>query len=80
MNIVLFLLVGLAAGAVAEKVTGAPMGLLATLTVGVAGAFVGGFLFGLAGLAARGLFGSLLTATAGAVLLLLAVGLVHRKS
>ena len=52
-----------AAGFIAEKVTGSPMGLVANLIIGVVGAFVGGFLFGLLGLAARGLIGSLVTAT-----------------
>jgi uncharacterized membrane protein YeaQ/YmgE (transglycosylase-associated protein family) len=75
MNVLLFLLIGAAAGFIAEKVTGSPMGLLANLIVGV----VGGFLFGLLGLAARGLVGSFVTATVGAVVLLFLVGLVQRK-
>lgn len=80
MNILLFLLIGLAAGFIAEKVTGAPMGLLANLILGIAGAFIGGFLLGPLGLAARGLVGSFMTATVGALVLLLIVGLVQRKT
>jgi uncharacterized membrane protein YeaQ/YmgE (transglycosylase-associated protein family) len=80
VNTLLFLLVGLAAGFIAEKVTGSTMGLLANLIIGVGGAFTGGFLFGPLGLAARGLFGSLVTATVGALVLLFLVGLLQRKA
>jgi uncharacterized membrane protein YeaQ/YmgE (transglycosylase-associated protein family) len=80
MNILLFLLTGLLAGFFAEKVTGSSMGRLANLSVGVAGAFIGGFLFGPLGLAARGLVGSLVTTTVGAIALLLVVGFIQRKT
>ena len=42
------------------------------------GALVGGFLFGLLGIAAGGLLGSLITAVVGAVVLLFVVGLIKR--
>jgi uncharacterized membrane protein YeaQ/YmgE (transglycosylase-associated protein family) len=41
------------------------------LVIGVIGAFLGGWLFGLLGIAAYGLVGSLVTAFVGAVVLIL---------
>lgn len=70
MKIILFLLIGLAAGWLAGKIMGASRGPLANLGIGVAGAFVGGFLGNLVGLAATGLIGALILATLGAVVLL----------
>lgn len=80
MNILLFLIIGVLAGFLAEKATKTSMGLLANLIVGVLGAMIGGFLFGLLGLAARGLVGSLITATVGAMVLLLIVGFFQRTT
>lgn len=71
MNIVWFLLIGLAAGFLAGKLTkGHDFGLVGNLIVGTVGALLGGFLFSLLQLSAGGLIGSLVTATVGAVLLL----------
>ena len=70
MKIILFLLIGLAAGWLAGKIMGAPRGPLANLGIGVAGAFIGGFLGNLVGLVATGLIGALILATLGAVVLL----------
>jgi uncharacterized membrane protein YeaQ/YmgE (transglycosylase-associated protein family) len=39
---------------------------------------VGGFLFGLLGLSAGGLIGSIMTATVGAVVLLFLIGLIKK--
>ena len=49
------------------------LGLFGNLAVGVIGSLLGGFLFGLVGLSAHGLLGALITATAGAVVLLFIV-------
>ena len=65
-----FLIVGLIAGYIAEKVTGSDHGLLTNLAVGVIGAFVGGFIASLIGLQLFGFLGALLIATIGAVLFL----------
>ena len=48
------------------------------LVVGIVGAFVGGFLFSLAGLDAIGFIGALVSATVGAVVLLWVVGMINR--
>ncbi len=71
LDLIYFLLVGLAAGWLAGKFTqGHSLGFVGNLVVGVIGAILGGFLFRLVGLAATGLLGSLICATVGAVVLL----------
>ncbi|WP_281301920.1 MULTISPECIES: GlsB/YeaQ/YmgE family stress response membrane protein [unclassified Iodidimonas] len=71
MSLLWFLLIGLAAGFIAGKLMrGAGFGLLGNLLVGVIGAVLGGFLFGLFGLQAYGLLGNLVVATLGAIVLL----------
>jgi uncharacterized membrane protein YeaQ/YmgE (transglycosylase-associated protein family) len=57
---------------------GGRFGLWRDLIVGVIGALVGGFRFGLLGISARGLLGSLITATVGAIVLLLLLRLIKR--
>jgi uncharacterized membrane protein YeaQ/YmgE (transglycosylase-associated protein family) len=70
-NLIYFLLIGLAAGWLAGKIMmGHSFGLAVNLVVGVVGAILGGLVFHLVGLAATGLTGNLICATAGAVLLL----------
>lgn len=65
------LLIGLAAGWLAALILRERrFGLLGYLLVGVAGSFVGSFLFRLAGFAAQGWVAHLIAATAGALLLI----------
>jgi uncharacterized membrane protein YeaQ/YmgE (transglycosylase-associated protein family) len=71
LDLIYFLLIGLAAGWLAGKIMkGQSFGLVGNLVVGVIGAVLGGFLFRLVGLVAVGLLGSLISATVGAVVLL----------
>ena len=71
MDMLWFLLIGIAAGWLAGQIMkGGGFGLIGDLIVGVIGALVGGFLFGLFGLSADGRLGSLVTATVGAIALL----------
>ena len=71
MNIVWFLLIGLAAGWLAgQLMKGGGYGLVGDLIVGVIGAILGGFLFGLLGINTNSLIGSLITATVGAIVLI----------
>ncbi|MER2528343.1 MAG: GlsB/YeaQ/YmgE family stress response membrane protein [Candidatus Competibacter denitrificans] len=80
MELIGFLLIGLAAGWIATQfMRGGSMGLVGNLVIGVVGAFVGGFLFRLIGFAAVGLIGHLITATVGAVVLLYAVGVLKKS-
>ena len=72
------LLIGLVAGFLAEQITkGKGAGLVINLVVGVVGAFIGGFLFGFLRLSFHGLIGPLISATLGAVVLLVLLGLVR---
>jgi len=71
MSILYFALVGLAAGWLAGKVMQSNKSSLVTdLIVGVIGAVLGGFLFGLLGLTAVGMIGDLVTALVGAIVLI----------
>ncbi len=59
IHLIFFLLIGLAAGWLAGRITkGKSYGLVNDLIVGVVGAFLGGILFSLIGLSASGLIGS----------------------
>ncbi|MFT3972398.1 MAG: GlsB/YeaQ/YmgE family stress response membrane protein [Amaricoccus sp.] len=75
-----FLIVGLVAGWIAERIMKRDHGLLENLVVGVVGAYVGAFLFRLLGLASTGFIGALVVATIGSVVLLAVVGAVRRRS
>jgi uncharacterized membrane protein YeaQ/YmgE (transglycosylase-associated protein family) len=66
-----FLIIGVAAGWVAGKLTrGRGFGLVGDLLVGTLGALVGGFLFGLLGVVPLGVIGSIVSAIVGALVLL----------
>jgi uncharacterized membrane protein YeaQ/YmgE (transglycosylase-associated protein family) len=79
MDLVWFLLIGLAAGWLAGQfMKGGGFGLVGDLIVGVIGALLGGFLFGLLGISAGGLLGALITATVGAVVLILLLRVIKR--
>ncbi|HDQ44233.1 MAG TPA: GlsB/YeaQ/YmgE family stress response membrane protein [bacterium] len=80
MNIILFLLIGLAAGWLAGKIMkGKGFGLIGNLVVGCIGALIGGLVFGLLGLMASTLIGSLIAALVGALILLWLIGLIKTK-
>ena len=70
MKLILFLLIGLVAGWLAGEIMKSRRGLLANMGVGVVGAFIGGFLGNLVGLAATGLIGAIILATLGSVVLI----------
>jgi uncharacterized membrane protein YeaQ/YmgE (transglycosylase-associated protein family) len=77
MSILAWIVVGLIAGWLAERITGRSHGLLTNLFVGIIGAFVGGFLFSsLLGFRYEEGFNlaSILVATIGAVALLAVTG------
>jgi uncharacterized membrane protein YeaQ/YmgE (transglycosylase-associated protein family) len=80
MDIVWFLLIGLAAGWLASQVMkGGSSSLVTDLIMGVIGSILGGFLFGAVGLAATGLIGSLVTATVGAIVLIAGLRAMNRS-
>jgi uncharacterized membrane protein YeaQ/YmgE (transglycosylase-associated protein family) len=78
-NLVLFLVVGVVAGWLAGRIMkGAGFGLVGDLVVGVIGAFIGVWLFGVLGISAGGLLGLLVAAIVGSLLLLYVLRLVKK--
>jgi uncharacterized membrane protein YeaQ/YmgE (transglycosylase-associated protein family) len=78
-NLLYFLLIGLVAGFLAGKVMkGSGYGLIGDLVIGVVGAFLGGWIFGLLHIAAGGLLGLLVTAFVGAVVLVWLLRMIKR--
>jgi uncharacterized membrane protein YeaQ/YmgE (transglycosylase-associated protein family) len=80
MEILWFILIGLAAGWLAGQfMRGGGFGLLGDLLLGVVGAVVGGYMFHQLGLSAGGgLIGALIVATIGAVVVLFVVRMLKR--
>ena len=79
MEFLWFILIGVAAGWLAGQfMKGGGYGLLGDLILGVVGAVLGGWLFGLFGLSAGGLIGQLVVATIGAVVLILLIRLIKK--
>lgn len=78
MTILTWIIVGLVAGVLAALVVGG-YGLLADIVVGIAGAFIGGWLFRQAGWHApfSGLAGTIFVAFIGALILLALLHLIH---
>lgn len=78
MNLALFILIGLIAGALAGRVvSGHGYGLLGDIAVGVIGAFLGGWIFStFLGVAGGGVLMSLVAAFIGAIALLWVIRLV----
>ncbi|MBV0913392.1 GlsB/YeaQ/YmgE family stress response membrane protein [Anianabacter salinae] len=80
LGLIGFLIIGLLAGWIAEKIMNRNHGLLMNLVVGVVGAYIGGWLFALVGLNTMGVIGSLIAAVVGAVVLLWIVGKVRKTA
>lgn len=84
MGIIGWIIVGLIAGLLAKFLVPGddPGGVIVTILIGIAGAFVGGILmsllFGTSG--TSGFIGSILVATLGAIILLLLYRLVARRA
>ena len=78
MNLALFILIGLIAGALAGRVvSGHGYGVLGDIAVGVIGAFLGGWIFSaFLGVAGGGVLMSLVAAFIGALALLWVIRLV----
>jgi uncharacterized membrane protein YeaQ/YmgE (transglycosylase-associated protein family) len=82
IGILITLAIGAAAGWLAGLlVEGAGFGLLWNIIIGIAGAFIAGWLFPVLGFRltiAGGIIGAIVTATLGAVILLVVVNLIQR--
>ena len=72
MGLIFWLLIGLAAGAIAKMITPQEEkgGWVSSIIIGIVGSFVGRIVAGFVGIAGTGLIGNLLIATGGAVLVL----------
>lgn len=81
MGIIMTIIIGAIAGWLAGMIMkGKGMGFVVNAMLGIAGAFVGTYLFGLIGFSfGHGLIGAVFTSTTGAIVLLFLVG-VLRKS
>ncbi len=78
-SLILFLVIGLAAGWLAGLIMkGGGFGLVGDLVVGVIGALLGGWLFSLLGISLGGIIGSLVMALVGAMVLLFLVRLIKK--
>lgn len=81
MNILAILIVGLVAGFLADKVVKNTFGLLGDILIGIAGSFIGTWLFSLLGISlGTGLVWEIIIAFIGAVVLLLIINQFKRKS
>ena len=78
-GLIMFLVIGGVAGWLAGLLMkGRGFGLLGNIVVGIIGSFIGGFLANVVGIAATGILGSILLATAGAAVLLFLIGLIKK--
>ena len=69
-DLIMFLVIGLAAGAIAFFYMGRQQELTPNLVIGIVGAFIGGFIAKLLGLTAYNVIGEVVVATAGAIICL----------
>ena len=69
-DLIMFLVIGLAAGAIDSFYMGRQQELAPNLVIGIVGAFIGGFIAKLLGLTAYNVIGEVVVATAGAIICL----------
>jgi uncharacterized membrane protein YeaQ/YmgE (transglycosylase-associated protein family) len=79
VSILAAIIIGIAAGWIAEQVMGRRHGLLTNLLVGIVGAFLGALIANALGIAFAGFWGSLIVSAVGAILLLWLVSLIRRR-
>lgn len=81
INLLWFLLIGLAAGwIVGQVLKGESFGLVGNLVIGVVGSVVGGVLFWVLGIASTNIIGSLVTAVVGAFVFLLVAAQIRKRT
>ena len=74
------LLIGIIAGWIAEKITASDHGIFTNMLVGIAGAFIGGKLAEVMQIPVFGFWRTLLSASAGAIILLWVWRAIHRRA
>jgi uncharacterized membrane protein YeaQ/YmgE (transglycosylase-associated protein family) len=79
-GILIWCVIGLVAGLLASAVVGGGYGLVGDILVGIAGAFIGGFIFDALNISspAGGILGTIIVAFVGACVLLLLLRLLRR--
>jgi len=78
-SILIILIIGAIAGWLAGVIfKGSGFGLAWNIIIGIAGAFIGGFLFRLLGIFTYSMIGSILTAMVGALVLLFVISRIKR--
>jgi len=79
-SIIVWIIVGGVAGTIADwLVSGVRMGCLGTVIVGIIGAFVGGWLLGVLNVSiGTGIINDIITASIGAIVLLLGIRFLRR--
>ena len=79
-SILILVAIGLVAGWLAGMIwKGGGFGLLWNIIIGVAGSFLGGWVFRLLGISYGGIIGSIVAALVGALILLAIVNLIRRR-
>ncbi len=79
-HLIIFLAIGILAGFLAGKIMkGSGFGLIGDLVIGVIGAFIGVWVFGLLGISSGGLIGLLIAAVVGSLILLFVIRLAKSK-
>lgn len=79
VSVLAAIVVGIAAGWIAEQVMGRKHGILTNLIVGICGALVGGFIADALGVTFAGIWGSLVVSSLGAIAFLAVLGMFRRK-
>ncbi len=79
-SIIVWIIVGGVAGTIADwLVSGVRLGCLGTVIIGIIGAFVGGWLLGVLGISiGTGIVNDIITASIGAIVVLLGIRLFRR--
>jgi uncharacterized membrane protein YeaQ/YmgE (transglycosylase-associated protein family) len=78
-SLIILLIIGAIAGWLAGLIVkGYGFGLIGNIVVGIVGAFIGEWLFPMLGFGGSELIGLIITATLGAVILLVVIGLIRR--
>jgi len=78
-GLIYFLIVGVIAGFLANKLMKGDSGLIPSLVLGVIGAVVGGFLGRFVGIVSTNIIGSIIVATIGAIICLAAWRAYNRR-
>ncbi len=78
MTILIAIATGALAGWIASLIMGTKGGLIRNIILGIVGGFVGGYVFGLLGISIAGYLGTVITAVAGACIVVFIVNLLFK--